>query len=107
MSIRDFRRGHHEQWSERYQTLRHSGEKLPEDDDALLHDPWDYSAIGGPDDERIYGHTRSDNGSYPWNAFGDSYEEDSRADQRERGGYWKLHGPSYGRPGNPSDTPKR
>src|SRR5215813_4069633 len=66
MPIRDLRPGHPEEWSERNQTLRHAGEKRVRDDDALLQDPTDYSVVGGPDDERIYGHTRSDNGHYPW-----------------------------------------
>src|SRR5262245_12368316 len=69
MPTRDFRPGHHEEWSERNQTLRHSGEKLADDDLALLHNPTDYSAVGGPEDERVYGHSRSDNGYYPWNPF--------------------------------------
>ena len=77
MIVRDFRPGVNEQWSEHFQTLRHAGEKSPEDDRALLHDPDDYSGVGGPDDERIYGHNRSDDGHYPWNANGGAYDRDT------------------------------
>jgi hypothetical protein len=93
MLTRDLRPSAHEEWSERYQTLRHAGEKVDEDDVALLHNPPDYSALGGPEDERIYGHTRSDNGYYPWNAFGGQYDRDTRESQLERGGYLKLREP--------------
>lgn len=86
---RDFRRGKLEQWSERNQTLRHAGEKRPRDDNALLHDPDDYSAIGGPDDQRVYGRTRSDSGSYPWNPHGGPYDRDVPPSQATRGGYLK------------------
>ena len=82
MIVRDFRPGVNEQWSEHFQTLRHAGEKSPEDDRALLHDPDDYSGVGGPDDERIYGHNRSDDGHYPWNANGGAYDANARATQR-------------------------
>jgi hypothetical protein len=85
--VRDFRPGKHEQWSERNQTLRHAGEKRPRDDDALLHNPDDYSAIGGPDDQRVYGRTRSDSGSYPWNPNGGPYDRDVPPSQTSRGGY--------------------
>lgn len=101
MVFRDLRPGAREQWSERNQTLRHGGEKRPRDDQALLHNPTDYSALGGPDDERIYGHTRSDNGYYPWNASGGAYDRDTPASQIQRGGYLKVRapdgGPDYGR----------
>ena len=60
--VRDFRPGKHEEWSERNQTLRHAGEKRPRDDNALRENPDDYSAIGGPDDQRVYGRARSDPG---------------------------------------------
>jgi hypothetical protein len=89
MIVRDFRPGVNEQWSEHFQTLRHAGEKTPEDDRALLHDPDDYSGVGGPDDERIYGHTRSDDGHYPWNANGGAYDRDTPPSQIARGGYLK------------------
>jgi hypothetical protein len=92
--VRDFRRGAHEQWSERNQTLRHAGEKRPRDDRALLHNPTDYSAIGGPEDERVYGRTRSDNGTYPWNADGGQYDRDVPASQLRRGGYVKRAAPT-------------
>jgi hypothetical protein len=97
MNTRDFRPGMREQWSDRNQTLRHAGEKRPRDDLALLHNPTDYSALGGPEDERVYGRTRSDNGNYPWNPFGDAYDRDTPANLHERGGYLKLHEPDYGR----------
>ena len=89
MATRDFRRGKHEQWSDRNQTLRHAGEKRPNDDRALLHNPDDYSAVGGPDDERVYGRTRSDNGNFPWNPNGGPYDRDIPPSQVTRGGYLK------------------
>lgn len=97
MPTRDFRPGIREQWSDRNQTLRHGGEKRQRDDLALLHNPTDYSAIGGPEDERVYGRNRSDNGCYPWNAFGGPYDRDTPGNVHERGGYLKLHEPDYGR----------
>ncbi len=89
MSVRDFRRGKHEQWSDRNQTLRHAGEKRANDDRALLHNPDDYSAVGGPEDERAYGRTRSDNGNFPWNPQGAAYDRDVPPSQVARGGYLK------------------
>lgn len=96
MTVRDLRPGVHEQWSERNQTLRHGGEKQPQDDEALLDDPHDYSAVGGPENERAYGRTRSDNGHYPWNPYGGPHDRDTFANHKERGGYIKLHEPDYG-----------
>lgn len=104
MLVRDFRRGAHEEWSERNQTLRHSGEKRERDDLALLHNPTDYSAVGGPENERAYGRTRSDNGYYPWNSFGGPYDRDTPANLHGRGGYLKLHEPDYGRNKRLSDS---
>ena len=87
--VRDFRPGVHEQWSQRNQTLRHAGEKRPRDDNAQLENPDDYSAIGGPDDERVYGRTRNDSGNFPWNAHGGPYDRDMPPSQTSRGGYLK------------------
>lgn len=92
MTVRDFRRNAHEEWSERNQTLRHAGEKRPRDDRALLHNPYDYSGVGGPDDERVYGRTRSDNGYYPFNPNGGQYDRDVPPSQTQRGGYLKQWG---------------
>jgi hypothetical protein len=101
MPTRDLRPGHFEQWSDRNQTLRHAGEKRLRDDDALLENPPDYSAVGGPDDERVYGHARSDNGYYPWNHWGGQYDRDTRGAQIERGGYLKRHAPHTSEPLDP------
>jgi hypothetical protein len=49
----------------------------------------DYSAIGGPDDERIYGHRRGEAGSFPWNRNGGAYDRDMPPSQASRGGYLK------------------
>src|SRR5262245_9192231 len=87
--VRDFRPGVHEEWSERNQTLRHAGEKRPRDDNALRQNPHDYSAIGGPDDERVYGRARSDLGTYPWNPNGGPSDRDMPPSQTSRGGYLK------------------
>ena len=89
MTVRDFRPSAHEEWSKRNQTLRHAGEKRPRDDNALLHNPYDYSGIGGPDDERVYGRIRSDSGYYPWNPNGGPVDRDVPPSQRQRGGYLK------------------
>lgn len=98
MSTRDFRPGHGEQWSKRNQTLRHAGEKRVRDDDALLENPTDYSALGGPDDERVYGYTRSDSGYYPWNAAGGPHDRDSVDGDLGRGGYLRKHAPHTNEP---------
>jgi hypothetical protein len=89
MADRDMSPEAREQWSQRHQTLRHSGVKLPDDDDALLHDPEDYSALGGPENEPAYGRTRSDDGHFPFNQIGGAYDRDARADTLQRGGYLK------------------
>ena len=89
MTVRDFRPSAHEEWSQRNQTLRHAGEKRPRDDQALLHNPYDYSGIGGPEDERVYGRVRSDSGYYPWNPNGGPVDRDVPPSQRQRGGYLK------------------
>ena len=54
-----------------------------------MGNPEDYSAVGGPDDERVYGRIRSDNGNYPFNANGGPYDRDVPPSQTERGGYLK------------------
>lgn len=87
MADRDMSPRAQEQWSQRHQTLRHSGIKLPGDDDALLHDPDDYSAVGGPENEPAYGRTRSDTGHYPFDPNRGPYDRDTRADDCDRGGY--------------------
>lgn len=87
---RDLRPGRLEQWSPRNQTLRHAGELRAGDDQAMLHDPGDYSAIGGPDDQRVYGYIRSDDGSYPWNRYGGPRNRDTPESWLERGGYRKY-----------------
>lgn len=87
--VRDFRPGVQEQWSQRDQTLRHAGEKDPRDDDAQLENPDDYSAIGGPDNERVYGRTCNDSGNFPWNPNGGPYDRDMPPSQTARGGYLK------------------
>ena len=51
------------------QAVTQHGQRLPENPD-------DYSAIGGPDDERVYGRARSDLGTYPWNPNGGPYDRD-------------------------------
>jgi hypothetical protein len=89
MPTRDLRPGHPEQWSQRNQTLRHGGEKRARDDESMLHDPTDYSAIGGPDDQRVYGYVRGDSGHYPWNQYGQLQGRDAAANPHERGGYLK------------------
>jgi hypothetical protein len=96
MADRDMSPQVHELWSARHQTLRHSGVKFPDDDDALLEDPTDFSRVGGPESEPAYGRTRSDTGHYPFNPFGGPYDRDTLASDRERGGYLKLHQPDYG-----------
>lgn len=81
-------KGPKEEWSKRNDTLRREGEKRPRDDDAQLETPSDYSATGGPEDERSYGRTRSDSGYYPRNAQGGPHDRDT-IEQKGRGGYVK------------------
>jgi hypothetical protein len=85
-----------EYWSNRDQGLHHDWEAPERDEQAELHDPIDYSAIGGPESERSYGRTRSDTGDYPFGRFQGSADRDPYG-PLDRGGYVKLHGPDYGR----------
>ena len=85
-----------EYWSQGDQVLHHKWE-APEHEGPVQHeDPSDYSALGGPESERAYGRTRSDDGSFPFRHGGGAGDRDPYA-QYERGGYLKLHGPDYGR----------
>jgi hypothetical protein len=104
MADRDMRPEAHEDWSDRNQTLRHSGTKTPWDDQALLHDPNDYSALGGPDDQPAYGRSRSDNGTYPFADQDGPYDRDTQP--AERGGYMKLHAP-HGQGRESFDQPRQ
>ena len=105
MADRDMSPDAHEQWSERNQTLRHSGIKLPGDDDALREDPPDYSRVGGPENERAYGRTRSDIGHYPYNPLGGPYDRDTLPSE-ERGGYLNPHHDDYRRLADPRPADK-
>jgi hypothetical protein len=98
MADRDMSPEAREQWSPRNQTLRHSGTKTEWDDEALLHDPDDYSRVGGPEGEPAYGRTRSDDGHYPFNAFGGPYDRDTLQNDHDRGGYIKRKEPGYEHP---------
>ena len=59
-------------------------------DQQLLHDPADYSAIGGPEPEAAYGRTRAIEGEYPFNWQGGAYDRDETA-HVERGGIATHH----------------
>jgi hypothetical protein len=85
-----------EYWSNRDQGLHHTWEPLEREEQAELHDPLDYSAIGGPENERSYGRSRSDTGDYPFGRYQGSADRDPYG-PLDRGGYLKLHGPDYGR----------
>lgn len=85
-----------EYWSDRDQGLHHKWEAPEREQAAGLHDPVDYSAIGGPETERSYGRTRSDTGDYPFGRYQGSADRDPYG-PLDRGGYVKLHGPDYGR----------
>jgi len=63
-------------------------EQTPQDE--LFHDPTDYSAVGGPDDESAYGRSRAVAGEYPFNEYGGAYDLDERA-HMERGGIQTNH----------------
>ena len=102
MPTRDLRRGHPEEWSQRNQTLRHAGEKRARDDLAMLKNPGDWSAVGGPEGQPAYGRTRSDNGYYPWNPFGGPHDRDSVDSLTGRGGYQKKHPPHSSGPLDPA-----
>jgi hypothetical protein len=101
MADRDMSPGAREQWSLRNQTLRHSGTKTAWDDEALLHDPDDYSRVGGPEGEPAYGRTRSDDGHYPFNPFGGPYDRDTLSNDHDRGGYIKRQDPGHEHPPSP------
>ena len=81
-----------EYWSDRDQGLHRKWEEPERDDDAALEDPTDYSAIGGPESERSYGRSRSDTGNYPFGRDEGPADRDDRIENRQRGGYMKLHG---------------
>jgi hypothetical protein len=81
-----------EYWSDRDQVLHHKGEDPERDEQAQLHDPIDYSAIGGPDSERSYGRTRSDTGDYAFGRHEGAGDRDPYG-PAERGGYVKHSGP--------------
>lgn len=85
-----------EYWSNRDQGLHHKWEAPEREEAAELHDPVDYSAIGGPENERSYGRARSDTGDYPFGRYQGSADRDPYG-PLDRGGYLKLHGPDYGR----------
>lgn len=102
MPTRDLRPGHSEEWSLRNQTLRHAGEKRVRDDAAMLENPPDWSAVGGPEGEPAYGRTRSDSGYYPWNPFGGPHDRDSVDVPMGRGGYLKKHPPHGSGPLDPA-----
>jgi hypothetical protein len=86
-----------EYWSERDQGLHHKWEAPEREEAAGLEDPMDYSAVGGPENQRAYGRTRSDTGSFPWGREQGAADRDPYGQAQERGGYLKLHGPDYGR----------
>jgi hypothetical protein len=86
-----------EYWSERDQGVHHKWEAPERQDAARLTDPIDYSAIGGPENERAYGRSRSDTGAFPFGAYSGPADRDPYGPSHERGGYFKLHAPDYGR----------
>jgi len=86
-----------EYWSERDQGLHHKWEAPEREAAAGLEDPSDYSAVGGPENERAYGRTRSDTGSFPFGRNEGAADRDPYGANQDRGGYLKLHGPDYGR----------
>ena len=77
-----------EYWSDRDQVLHDKREESERDEHAQLTDPNDYSAIGGPDNERAYGRTRSDTGGYPFGPHKGAADRDPYG-EAERGGYIK------------------
>jgi hypothetical protein len=80
-----------EYWSNRDQGWHHKWEEEERDEHALLRDPEDYSAVGGPESERAYGRTRSDTGEYPFGPQQGAPDRDQYGPPR-RGGYMKLRG---------------
>lgn len=99
---------HQEFWSDREQVLRRREPGEERRDRARYRDPADYSAIGGPEDQRSYGRTRSDTGEYPFGADEGAADRDMYARDAARGGYRKLHRPDYGRFSEPDQhQPKR
>ena len=58
--------------------------------DELLHDPPDFSAVGGPENEPAYGRSRAIAGEYPFNQQGGPYDRDEPS-HVERGGIATQH----------------
>jgi hypothetical protein len=85
-----------EYWSNRDQGV-HRGNAGAHHDEPAAPDPPDYSAIGGPEDERAYGRSRSDTGDYPFGLHEGQADRDGYGPSLVRGGYLKRHGPDYGR----------
>jgi hypothetical protein len=92
-----------EYWSDRDQGLHHKWEAPEGDEHARLRDPVDYSAIGGPESERVYGRSRSDTGDYPFGRYQGAADRDPYG-PRERGGYVKRAGPDHGRVIDPTQS---
>ncbi len=86
-----------EYWSERDQGLHRKWEAPEREQAAGLEDPTDYSAVGGPENERAYGRSRSDTGSYPFGHGEGPADRDPYGESHDRGGYLKLHDADYGR----------
>lgn len=75
-----------EYWSNVDQGVHRSWEGPQHDQPARLQDPIDYSAVGGPENERAYGRARSDTGRYPFTPHGAAPDRDPYGPPR-RGRY--------------------
>lgn len=85
-----------EYWSERDQGLHHKWE-APQTEPAAPREGFaDYSAVGGPENERAYGRTRSEGGG-PGSRSDGAADRDPYGQNPGRGGYFKRHSPDYGR----------
>jgi hypothetical protein len=81
-----------EYWSERDQGVHHTWEPAQDEEHTQRADPADFSAVGGPDGERVYGRVRSDAGAFPFGPQG-AADRDPYGPAR-RGGYLKIPTPS-------------
>jgi hypothetical protein len=84
-------------WYDRDQGVHRIEDRRRMHDPALMSDPDDFSAIGGPESESAYGRSRNDVGDFPFDGSGGPYDRDTRGYEQDRGGYIKKHYADYDR----------
>jgi hypothetical protein len=84
-------------WYDRDQGVHRVEDRQLLRESALMSDPDDFSAIGGPESESAYGRSRNDVGDFPFDAHGGPYDRDVLGYEQDRGGYIKKHYADYDR----------